>query len=55
MKMELIEIGLAGIFVIVILIVLYLTVFKKKKPAKDISPMGISQIVEEEINKRGEN
>jgi len=53
--MELIEIGLAGIFIIVILIVLYLTVVKKKKPIRDISPMGISQIVQEEINKRGEN
>ena len=54
--MELIEIGLAGIFIIVILIVLYLTMKKKKtKPVREISPMGISQIVQEEINKRGEN
>ena len=54
--MELIEVGLIGIFIVVILIVLYLTMKKKKKiPIRDISPTGISQIVEEEINKRGEN
>ena len=54
--MELLDLALAGVFVIVIIIVLYLTMKKKgKSPIRGISPMGISQIVEEEINKRGEN
>jgi hypothetical protein len=54
--MELIEYGLIGIFITVIIIVLYLTMKKKgKPPTRDISPTGISLIVEEEIAKRKTN
>lgn len=51
--LELTKIGLIVAFIIVIIIVLYLTMKKKRKPPnREISQMGVSKIVEEEIIKR---